>query len=105
MFTVYDDTGATRLFGMPFVTAGPTGPDGPPGPAGPGGTPPPPPMPPVIGDGFEVSVNNLGQFTDASVVGQAMPVAIDDYKAGVSQRLIDECPRQRAARSPRPSIT
>lgn len=94
MFTVYDDTGATRLFGKPFVTAGPQGPDGPAGPHGPDPPPPPPPppMPAVIVDGFEVSVNNLGQFIVASVGGQAMPVAIDDYKAGLSQRLIDECP-------------
>lgn len=91
MFTVYDDTGATRLFGMPFVSA-PKGPEGP----GPGGgedpDPPPPPQPPVLVDGFEVSVNDLGQFIVGSVGGQAMPIAIDDYKSGLSKRLIDECP-------------
>jgi type I restriction enzyme R subunit len=93
MFTVYDDTGATRLFGMPFVSA-PKGPDGPtdgPG-AGPDGSPAPPPIPPVIVDGFEVAVNNLGQFIVGSVSGQAMPIALDDYRAGLSKRLIDECP-------------
>jgi type I restriction enzyme R subunit len=46
----------------------------------------------VIVDGFEVSVNNLGQYIVAPVGGQAMPVAIEDYKQGLSQRLIAECP-------------
>ena len=100
MFTVYDDTGATRLFGMPFVTAGPTGPDGPGGPDGPDPPPPPPPTAPVIVDGFEVSVNNIGQFIVASVGGRAMPVAIDDYKAGLSQRLIDGVPDTRRLPGP-----
>ena len=93
MFTVYDDTGATRLFGMPFVSR-PKGPEGPEGP-GPGvgeGPDPPPSIPPVIVDGFEVAVNSLGQFIVAPVGGQAMPVAIDDYRAGLSARLIAECP-------------
>ena len=91
MFTVYDDTGATRLFGMPFVSA-PAGPDAPVGPGGGNAPPPPPPIPPVVVDGFDVFVNSLGQFIVGSVGGQAMPIAIDDYKAGLSKRLIDECP-------------
>ena len=91
MFTVYDYTGATRLFGMPFTSA-PKGPE-PPGPGPqPPSPPPPPPLPPVIVDGFEVSVNNLGQYIVAPVGGQAMPVAIEDYKQGLSRRLITECP-------------
>src|SRR5665213_1788670 len=91
MFTVYDDTGATRLFGMPFVSK-PKGPDGPTGGGDGPGPEPPPPIPPVIVDGFEVAVNNLGQYIVAPVGGQAMPVAIDDYRAGLSARLIAECP-------------
>jgi type I restriction enzyme R subunit len=46
----------------------------------------------VIVDGFEVAVNSLGQFIVGSVGGQAMPIAIDDYKAGLSARVIAECP-------------
>jgi type I restriction enzyme R subunit len=90
MFTVYDDTGATRLFGMPFVS-GPPEPPQPPG-GGPPPPPPAPPIPPVIVDGFEVTVDSLGHFIVAPVGGQAMPVAIADYKAGLSARLIEECP-------------
>jgi type I restriction enzyme, R subunit len=92
MFTVYDYTGATRLFGMPFVSK-PQGPEGPTdGGGGAGGPGPPPSLPPVIVDGFEVAVNSLGQFIVGSVGGQAMPIAIDDYRAGLSARLIAECP-------------
>jgi type I restriction enzyme R subunit len=99
MFTVYDYTGATRLFGMPFTSA-PKGPEPPPGPGGPQPpAPPPPPLPPVIVDGFEVSVNDLGQYIVAPVGGQAMPVALEDYKRGLSQRLIGECPTLEAFRS------
>ena len=57
MFTVYNDTGATRLFVLRFVSTDPTRPDDPTGgPEGPDG-PPAPPIQPVIVDGFEVSVS------------------------------------------------
>jgi type I restriction enzyme, R subunit len=91
MFTVYDDTGATRLFGLPFVSK-PTSPDAPPDGTGAPPPAPPPPIAPIIVDGFEVAVNNIGQFIVAPVGGRAMPVAIDDYRAGLSARLIEECP-------------
>ena len=91
MFTVYDYTGATRLFGDDFITAGPRPPKPGPGPIPPP-PPPPPPEPPVIVDGFEVHVGSLGRYVVAPVNGKAMPVAIDDYKAGLSARLTAECP-------------
>jgi hypothetical protein len=37
-------------------------------------------------------MNSLGQFIVGSVGGQAMPIAIDDYKAALSSRVIAECP-------------
>lgn len=97
MFTVYDYTGATRLFAEDFVTAPPrTG----------GGDldqapepPAPPPEPPVMVDGFEVHVGSQGRFVVAPVDGRAMPVPIDDYKAGLSARLIAECPTLEAFRA------
>lgn len=101
MFTVYDYTGATRLFGEDFVSKPPStggsGTGG--GGTGPVGPPPPPPPPPVIADGFTVSVNELGQYVVAPVGGKAMPVAIDDYKAGLSAKLTEECPTLEAFRS------
>lgn len=87
-FTVYDYTGATRLFGEDFITKPPTEPKGP----GPDGPPPPPPPPPILVDGFEVHVSPLGRYVLGSIDGRAMPIAIDDYKAGLSKRLIEECP-------------
>lgn len=101
MFTVYDDTGATRLFGKDFVSK----------PAGPrvtgngdgdddddtNGTDQPPP--PVVVDGFAVHVSPLGRYVVAPVNGKAMPVPIDDYKAGLSARLTAECPTLQAFRA------
>jgi type I restriction enzyme R subunit len=93
MFTVYDYTGATRLFAEDFITKPPSPPGPGPGPGpGPVDPPPPPPEPPVIVDGFEVHMSPLGRYVVAPVNGRAMPVPIDDYKAGLSARLTQECP-------------
>lgn len=100
MFTVYDYTGATRLFAENFITTGPsnsssgTQPD-----RVSEGPPPPPPEPPVIVDGFEVHIGSQGRFVVAPVNGKAMPIPIDDYKAGLSARLIAECPTLDAFRA------
>lgn len=100
MFTVYDYTGATRLFAEDFVTTGRGGssadvqPD-----RVQEGPPPPPQDPPVIVDGFEVHIGSQGRFVVAPVDGRAMPVSIDDYKAGLSARLIAECPTLEAFRA------
>lgn len=91
MFTVYDYTGATRLFGQGFVTTPPSSGGGGTGPTPPG-PPPPPPPPTVLVDGFEVRIDPLLRSVVMSVGGQAMPVPIDDYKAGLSARLTAECP-------------
>jgi type I restriction enzyme R subunit len=99
MFTVYDYTGATRLFVEDFVTKPASeskpggGGDDPPQP------PPPPPPPPVVVDGFEVHVSPLGRYVVAPVNGKAMPVPIDDYKAGLSAQLTAECPTLAAFRA------
>jgi type I restriction enzyme R subunit len=100
MFTVYDYTGATRLFAEDFITKPPSqrGSDHPKD-ANADGPPPPSPEPPVIVDGFEVHVGALGRFVVAPVNGMAMPVPIDDYKAGLSARLIVECPTLDAFRA------
>lgn len=99
MFTVYDYTGATRLFGQDFYSQPPdrAGENPPPYPDPGPNTPPPPP--PVMVDGFEVHVGNLGRYVVAPVNGQAMPVALDDYKAGLSAKLTTECPTLEAFRA------
>jgi type I restriction enzyme R subunit len=95
MFTVYDYTGATRLFGENFVVKPKPPPDGdkPPPP------PLPPPPPPVVVDGFEVHVSALGRYVVAPIDGRAMPVPVDDYKAGLSAKLTAECPTLEAFRA------
>ena len=96
MFTVYDYTSATRLFGEDFVSkpvadrkAGP----------GTGGPPAPLPPPPIVVDGFQVHISELGRYVVAPVNGRAMPVPLDDYKAGLSARLTAECPTLAAFRA------
>lgn len=94
MFTVYDYTGATRLFGEDFVTEPPRESGG-----AATGPPPPPPPPPVIVDGFEVHVNPLERYVVGQVDGQAMPIPIEDYRAGLSRKLVEECPTLEAFRA------
>lgn len=85
MFWVYDYTDATRLFGENFVTK-PTKPS-----EGPGPNPPPPPQDPAISvDGFNVHITDAGRFIVADVDGKAMPVPLDEYKARLSERLVQE---------------
>ncbi|MCG6536257.1 MAG: DEAD/DEAH box helicase family protein, partial [Syntrophales bacterium LBB04] len=66
MFTVYDYTGATELFGGEFITPPPTGGDG-------GGGQPPSPEPTIIVDGYDVHVTDLGRFVVVNEAGQARP--------------------------------
>ena len=85
MFRVYDFTDATRLFGEGFITKPPrTG----------GGTEPPPPPPPpeptITVEGFDVHITDAGRFIVADVDGRAMPVPLDEYKARLAARLVQE---------------
>lgn len=92
MFTVYDYTGATRLFAEDFVTEPKSEPEEPGGGAGiPPGPPPPPPPAPILVDGFAVTIDPLNRYIVGTVDGRAMPIPIDDYKAGLSKKLIEEC--------------
>lgn len=87
MFRVYDYTDATRLFGEGFITKPPrTGGEGP----GPGPTPPPPPEPTISVEGFDVHITDAGRFIVADVDGRAMPVPVDEYKALLAARLVQE---------------
>jgi type I restriction enzyme R subunit len=87
MFRVYDYTDATRLFGESFITKPPrTGGEGP----GPGPTPPPPPEPTISVEGFDVHITDAGRFIVTDVDGRAMPVPVEEYKARLAQRLVQE---------------
>ncbi len=88
MFRVYDYTDATRLFGEGFITKPPrTGGQGP-GPEPP--TPPLPPEPTIRVEGFDVHITDVGRFIVADVDGKAMPVPIEEYKARLATRLVQE---------------
>jgi type I restriction enzyme, R subunit len=97
MFRVYDYTDATRLFGEEFVTKrrdpreGP-GPEPPP-------EPPEPPEPTVVVEGFEVHVTPAGRYIVAQVDGKAMPVTVEEYKAGLAAKLVAEAPTLDAFRT------
>ena len=85
MFRVYDYTDATRLFGEGFITK-PTKPRK-------GSEPPPPPPPPeptISVEGFDVHITDAGRFIVADVDGKAMPVPLDEYKARLAARLVQE---------------
>jgi len=87
MFRVYDYTDTTRLFGEDFITE-PRGGGG----KGPGPDPPPPPPPePTISvEGFDVHITDAGRFIVTDVDGKAMPVPIEEYKARLAARLVEE---------------
>lgn len=84
MFRVYDYTDATRLFGEDFITD-------PPGTGGGGTSPPPPPPEPTISvEGFDVHITDAGRFIVTDVDGKAMPVPVEEYKARLAARLVQE---------------
>jgi len=86
MFTVYDYTDATRLFGEEFITT-------PPRTTGSGEEPPPPPgptEPTIVVEGFDVHISEAGRFIVADLDGRAMPIPLEDYKARLAQRLVHE---------------
>lgn len=84
MFTVYDYTNATRLFGEEFITRRSTGG---------GGDGPPPPVEPVIKvEGFDVKVTNAGKLIVTQVDGKAMPIPLEEYKAQLAERLTKNIP-------------
>jgi type I restriction enzyme R subunit len=85
MFRVYDYTDATRLFGEEFITKPPS--------QGAGGgfpPPPPPPEPTISVEGFEVHVTDGGRFIVAQVDGKAMPLPVEEYKAKLAGRLVEQ---------------
>jgi type I restriction enzyme R subunit len=85
MFRVYDFTDATRLFNKEFVTRfQPRKPGG-------GGEPPPePPEPTIQVEGFDVRVTHAGHYIVTQVDGQTRPVTVEEYRALVAAKLIEE---------------
>jgi len=87
MFRVYDYTDATRLFDEDFITKPSRS-----RPEDPGIEPPPPPEPTISVEGFDVHITDAGRFIVADVDGKAMPVPLEEYKARLAARLVQEVP-------------
>ncbi|GHV41532.1 type I restriction endonuclease subunit R [Synergistales bacterium] len=81
MFTIYDYTNATRLFGEDFASK-------------PRLERPPskgePSDPPIIvkADGFEAEITNEGRYVVTEVDGQIRRVTVEEYKAGIAKQLV-----------------
>lgn len=98
LFTVYDYTGATRLFGEAFVTESRRG-------GGGGGgsneEPPPtePPAPTVWVEGFSPVVSDRGRFVATMVDGRLGMVPLEEYQGGLAAALVKDCPTLASFRS------
>jgi type I restriction enzyme R subunit len=80
MFRVYDYTDATRLFGKEFISrSSRTG-------GGGGGTP----EPTLQVEGFEVHITPAGRYIVADVDGKTRPISVEEYKARLAARLVQE---------------
>ena len=82
MFTIYDYTDATRLFGNQLISK-PRPPKGGDGEGGSGGEP-------IIieADGFEVEVTPAGQYVVSEVDGNIQRITIEDYKKGIAEKIL-----------------
>ena len=84
MFRIYDYTNATRLFGEGFTTQPPRGG----GSGGGGGEIEPPPV--ISVEGFDVQVSDAGRFVVTDVDGRPTPIPLEEYKARLTARLVEE---------------
>jgi len=82
MFTIYDYTDATRLFGEDFLTKART-------PREPGGESEPPDPPIIVrADGFEAEVSEAGRFVVTQEDGQIKRIPVEEFKQGLARRLL-----------------
>src|SRR6185295_2827007 len=78
MFRVYDYTGATNLFGLPFISPPPPDPPDGPGPLPP--QPPPAPQARIIVTGFDVQVTAAGHSIPVELNGVMTKISVEEYK-------------------------
>ncbi|HEX9048080.1 MAG TPA: DEAD/DEAH box helicase family protein, partial [Verrucomicrobiae bacterium] len=86
MFRIYDYTGATELFGEPFITRPPTGGGGG---EGPGGDDPPPP---IKAKGITVKPVPVGNFHVIQRNGQPVRVSAEEYRQAIVNELLATVP-------------
>jgi type I restriction enzyme R subunit len=92
MFSIYDYTDATRLFGGLFTSP-------PPREREPRPEPPEPPEPIVQVVGFDVQVTPAGNLILTQKDGKATPVTVEEYKELLAARLVEEAPTLQQFRS------
>jgi len=95
MFTLWDYTGATALFGRDFESPPPGGGGGE---DGPGPTPPPPP-PPVRIRGTRFKIEDSGDFQLHQADGRPQRVTLAEYQALLAQKLAALSPNLADSRS------
>jgi type I restriction enzyme R subunit len=83
MFTIYDYTDATRLFGEDFLTKARKQRE-----AGNGGEPSDPPIV-IRADGFEAEVTNAGRYIVTQDDGQVKRVTVEEFKQGLARNLVN----------------
>jgi type I restriction enzyme R subunit len=83
MFTIYDYTDATRLFGEDFISR-PGSPKDAQGSRDGGGEPPRI----ITVDGFNAEVTDTGRYIVTQVDGEIKRVSIDEYKQGLARKLL-----------------
>jgi type I restriction enzyme, R subunit len=88
MFRVYDYTDATRLFGKEFITKAVPPRDR----TGGGAEPPDPPERTLLVEGFDVHVTSAGRYIVTTVDGKAQPVTVEECKARLAAKLVEEAP-------------
>lgn len=82
MFTIYDYTDATRLFGEEFITkVKKSGTES-------GGEPSDPPIV-VRADSFEAEVTDAGRFVVTDVDGHPQRVSVEEYKQGLARKIVE----------------
>ena len=86
MFTIWDYTGATSLFGADLITPPPPRPptEPPPGPP----PPPPPGPPPVQAKGTAIDIREAGEFLTMQVEGRLQRVTVEHYRARLTEKLL-----------------
>lgn len=88
MFTLWDYTGVTALFGADLISPPPP----PPPPPGPPPPPPPPPEVPVQVKGTKITITDTGRFFITNVDGQAQRVTPQHYRDLLAARLLTLAP-------------
>lgn len=82
MFTIYDYTDATRLFGEEFITNTKK-------PSTTGGAEPADPPIVVRADGFEAEVTDAGRFVVTDVDGHPQRMSVEEYKQGLARKIVE----------------